>query len=61
VPELTVTVHVAMLAQQPSHATLERASFRALQAAGRDLLLQAFEILEETVLTGRASADAAAT
>jgi len=51
VPELTVTVRVAM-PNQPSFGGLERAIFRALQAAGRDLLVQAFDLLEETVLTG---------
>jgi len=32
---------------QPSLGTLERVIFRALQAAGRELLLQAFGLLED--------------
>ena len=50
-PELTVTVRVAM-PKQPSLGPLERVIFRALQTAGRELLVQAFAILEEQVLTG---------
>jgi hypothetical protein len=51
VPELKVTVRV-LSPKQPSLATLERAIFKALQAAGRELLLQAFAIIEEHVVTG---------
>jgi hypothetical protein len=38
--------------KQPTLASLERVIFRALQAAGRELLVQAFGLLEETVITG---------
>jgi len=51
VPELTVVVRVPW-PKQPTLASLERVIFRALQAAGRELLVQAFGVLEETVLTG---------
>ncbi|MGH2577540.1 MAG: UPF0236 family transposase-like protein, partial [Actinomycetota bacterium] len=50
-PELTVTVRVA-LPKQPTLGSLERVIFRALQAAGRELLIQAFAILEQTALAG---------
>ena len=50
-PELTVTVRVAM-PKQPTLASLERAIFTELQAAGRELLAQAFSILEEHALSG---------
>ncbi len=50
-PELTVTVRVP-LPKQPTMAALERQIFKSLQAAGRELLLQAFEVIEECVLTG---------
>ena len=50
-PELTVTVRVP-LPKQATLAALERAIFKALQAAGRELLLQAFHRLEPQVLTG---------
>jgi hypothetical protein len=40
VPELTVTVRVPV-PKQPSLGSLERAIFKALQAAGRQLLVQA--------------------
>lgn len=50
-PELTVTLTVP-LPKQPTLAGLERALFRALMAAGRELLLQAFRACEEAVLTG---------
>lgn len=50
-PELTVTVRVPM-PKQPSLGTLEGAIFRALQTAGRELLVQAFGVLEDTVITG---------
>lgn len=50
-PELTVTVRVP-LPKQPTLASLERMIFRALQAAGRELLVQAFGGLEDNVLTG---------
>lgn len=48
-PELTVVVRVPW-PKQPTFASLERVIFRALQAAGRELLAQAFGILEETAL-----------
>jgi len=51
VPELTVTVRVP-LPKQPTMAALERAIFKSLQSAGRELLLQAFGMLEERVVTG---------
>jgi hypothetical protein len=51
VPELTVTVTVP-LPKQPGLAGLERAIFRALMAAGRELLLEAFGMIEEAALTG---------
>jgi len=51
VPELTVTVRVP-LPNQPTLAALERQIFSALMAAGRELLLQAFGMLEERVLLG---------
>jgi len=38
--------------KQPTLASLERAIFKAVQAAGRELLGQAFGLLEETVITG---------
>lgn len=47
----TVTIRVPV-PKQPTLAALEREIFRALMAAGRQLLLQAFRTLEETVLTG---------
>ncbi len=50
-PELTVTVRVP-LPKQPTMAALEKAIFKALQAAGRELLLQAFVSVEEAVLEG---------
>ena len=50
-PELTVTVRVPV-PKQPTLAALERQIFRALMAAGRYLLLQAFGMLEERVLGG---------
>ena len=50
-PELTVVVRVQM-PKQPSLASLERVIFTALQAAGRQLLIQAFGVLERTVITG---------
>jgi len=51
VPELTVTVRVPW-PKHPTLAALEKAIFQELMAAGRELLLQAFRMLEETVLTG---------
>jgi hypothetical protein len=51
VPELTVTVRVPV-PKQPSLGSLERAIFKALQAAGRQLLVQAFAVLEERVTAG---------
>jgi len=51
VPELTLTVEVPR-PKQRSLASLERAIFKSLQAAGRDLLTQAFAALEERVVTG---------
>ena len=50
-PELNVTVRVPV-PNQPTLAALERAVFKALQAAGRELLVQAFLVIEEEVLTG---------
>lgn len=50
-PELTVTVRVR-LPKQPSMAALEHAIFRSVQAAGRQLLLQAFVSVEGAVLEG---------
>lgn len=50
-PELTVVVRVPW-PKQPTLASLERVIFRALQAAGRELLAQAFAILEQTVISG---------
>jgi len=51
VPELTVTVRVP-LPKQPTLACLEQAVFRALQPAGRELLLKAFGLLEQQSLDG---------
>lgn len=50
-PELTLTVEVHW-PKQPTLAALERAIFKSLQAAGRELLVQAFGALEERVVTG---------
>ena len=50
-PELTLTVEVPW-PKQPTLAALERAIFKGLQAAGRQLLVQAFGMLEERVLAG---------
>ena len=50
-PELTVTVRVPM-PKHPSLGTLERTIFTAVMAAGRELLVQAFSVLEQTVTTG---------
>lgn len=50
-PELTLTVEVPW-PKQLNLASLERAIFRSLQAAGRELLTQAFAALEERVVTG---------
>ena len=50
-PDLTVTVRVPM-PKQARLGALERAIFTALQAAGRELLVQAFGVLEERVLSG---------
>lgn len=50
-PELTVVVRVP-LPKQPTLAALELSIFRALMAAGRELLTQAFGVLEQRVLTG---------
>jgi hypothetical protein len=38
--------------KHPSLGTLERAIFTAVMAAGRELLLEAFAVLEQTVATG---------
>jgi hypothetical protein len=51
VPELTVTVSVPF-PKQPTLGSLERVIFGALQAAGRQLLAQAFSVIEPEVLTG---------
>ena len=45
---MNVTVRVPV-PKQPTLAALERAIFRALQDAGRQLLVQAFGIVEERV------------
>ena len=50
-PELTVTVRVP-LPKQPTLACLEQAVFKALQPAGRELLLKAFGLLEQQTLDG---------
>ena len=50
-PELTVTVRVAM-PKHPSLGELERAIFTAVMAAGRELLLEAFAVLEQTAAIG---------
>ena len=50
-PELTVTVRVP-LPKQPTLACLEQAVFKALQPAGRELLLEAFGLLEQQTLDG---------
>lgn len=50
-PELTVTVRMP-LPNPPTMAALERDIFKALMQAGRQLLLQAFGLIEESVLTG---------
>ena len=50
-PELTVTVRVT-LPKQPTMAAMERAIFKSVQAAGRELLVQALVSVEDTVLEG---------
>ncbi len=50
-PELTVTVRVR-LPKQSTLAGLERSIFTAIQAAGRQLLVQAFASVETGVLEG---------
>lgn len=50
-PEFTLTVEVPW-PKQPTLGALEKAIFGALQAAGRELLLEAFRLLEDTVITG---------
>lgn len=50
-PELTVTVRVPM-PKHPSLGALETSIFTELQAAGRELLTQAFSVIEPEVLTG---------
>lgn len=54
-PELSVTVRVPW-PKHPTLAALERAIFRALMEAGRELLLQAFRALEERLLEAGAGA-----
>ncbi len=54
-PELTITVRVPW-PKHPTLATLEKAIFRVLMAAGRQLLLLAFTALEEKVLAEGAGA-----
>jgi hypothetical protein len=49
VPELSVTVRVPW-PKHPTLAALEKAIFSALMEAGRELLLQAFRVLEERLL-----------
>jgi hypothetical protein len=51
VPELTLAVEVPW-PKQPTLAALERAIFKSLQAAARELLVEAFGALEERVATG---------
>jgi hypothetical protein len=51
VPELTVTVRVPM-PKHPSLGALERTIFSAVMLAGRELLVQAFGVLEERVADG---------
>jgi len=51
VPELTLTLTVP-LPKRPTMAALEKAIFCALQAAGRQLLAQAFSLIEPQVITG---------
>ncbi len=48
-PELTVTVEVPW-PKHPSLAALEKAIFKALMAAGRELLLKAFRSIEDELL-----------
>lgn len=50
-PELTVTVRVPM-PKHPSLGTLERTIFTEILAAGRQLLAQAFSVIEPEVLAG---------
>lgn len=54
-PELTVTVTVPW-PKHPTLLALEKAIFKALAAAGRQLLLQAFRALEERLLASGAGA-----
>jgi len=49
VPQLTVTVEVPW-PKQPTLAALERAIFTALMGAGRELLMQAFRVMEDGLL-----------
>jgi len=51
VPEATVTLRVP-IPKQPTLACLERAIFTELQAAGRQLLAQAFCLIKPEVVTG---------
>jgi hypothetical protein len=51
VPELTVTVR-GLMPKHPGLGALKRAIFTELQAAGRQLLTQAFCVIEPEVLTG---------
>jgi hypothetical protein len=60
VPELTVAVRVPW-PKQPTLGAFERAIFRALMSAGRELLLQAFGMLEEPPCAGPANGAVAAT
>jgi hypothetical protein len=55
VPELRVTVSVPW-PKHPTLAALEKAIFSALMEAGRQLLLQAFRVLEERLLEAGAGA-----
>ena len=54
-PALTVTVEVPW-PKQPTLAALEKAIFKALMAAGRQLLKQAFQRIEDKVLAAGAGA-----
>ncbi len=50
-PELNVTVRVT-IEKEPNLGSLERRVFKQLQAAGRELLVQALPVIEQQVITG---------
>lgn len=54
-PPLTITIEVVW-PKHPSLAALEKAIFKALWAAGRQLLCQAFGLLEDNILAQGAGA-----